>query len=197
MKTAFIIPGLGESEENNPAYSKIVGYFKAKGIKSLIVPIKWRYTTISDNMRQFEEFYAKHKFQDPIFLGFSLGAMVAFMSAGKLDAKTLILCSLSPYFKNDLANTRKVLSEKIIKRYIGERRMKDHKNYDFNQFTSGIKMKTFLLCGDQEGPLIYRKVKEAKEKIKDIELIEIKGAKHDISRESYLKAIHELINREF
>lgn len=50
----------------------------------------------------------KHKENDEVYLfGFSLGAMLAFIIAKEVNAKKLILCSLSPFFKEDLKFIKK------------------------------------------------------------------------------------------
>ncbi len=123
--------------------------------------------------------------------------MIAFISSAKYKPQDLILCSLSPYFAGDLAFTRKSIGEKNIKKYIGDRRMKDYENYDFDKLAIKIKSKTYILYGTNEGPALERRINDAKKKINGCKLIEIKGAKHDISQENYQEAVRELITSNF
>jgi len=45
--------------------------------------------------------------KNSLIIGFSFGAMVAFIASQKIRPKKLILCSLSPYFNEDLKKLRK------------------------------------------------------------------------------------------
>ena len=121
-KIAFIIPGYVESKKSNPAYAKIAGYFREKGMRTVIVNIDWRYKVMSDYVKQFKETYAKCDINgaEVYFLGFSYGAMIAFISSTELKPKIQILCSLSPYFKEDLPHI-----PTWWKKYVGKKRMAD------------------------------------------------------------------------
>lgn len=189
QKIAFIIPGYSESKKNNPAYAKIGGYFKRQDIRSIIVDIDWKYRTMSDYVAQFKEEYLKNKKAAEVyFLGFSYGAMISFISSVELKPKVQILCSLSPFFKEDLPH---ILES--WKRYAGKARMADFQNISFNALAKKASTKTIILVGDKEGKEIERRAKDANKKIKDSQLIIIPKAKHNIQQGEYLAEIERVI----
>lgn len=188
-KIAFIIPGYSESKKNNPAYNKIAGYFKAKGIQSVIVDMDWKYKTMSDYVEQFKQAYYKNKKGAEVyFLGFSYGAMVSFISSAELKPKVQILCSLAPYFKEDFPYIRE-----WWKRYIGQARLADFHKISFNELSKKISIKTIILAGDKEGKEVDRRVKDANKKIKNSQLIIIPKANHRIQQDEYLAEVKKVI----
>lgn len=197
MKTAFIIPGLGESAEN-PAYPEITNYFRKKGIRPLIVPIQWKYRTMSDYVAQFEDFYNKNKTEENSLLGFSFGAFIAFVAGTKSKNKSLVICSLSPYFKEDLKGTIKVHGKNVIERHIGSRRIKDFEKYSFNDLTKEIKSESvYIFVGEKELEICKMRAEDASRKISRSRLIKIKDTEHRIGQEGYLLAVKDLIDKEF
>mgnify|MGYP000845411952 FL=1 len=109
-KIAYIIPGFKESSLRQSGYKKIAGYLKEKGIESIQVEIDWKYETparFKDFLAQFLNQYKRPKKDTEVYLvGFSFGAVTAFLAEAKIKPKALILCSLSPYFKEDLMKMR-------------------------------------------------------------------------------------------
>ncbi|RJO61430.1 alpha/beta hydrolase [candidate division WS5 bacterium] len=197
MKTVFIIPGLGETEENNPVYQKIARYFKEKKIRPFIVPIHWQYRTMSDYVIEFTGFYNKYKTEESIFLGFSFGAFIAFLAAIELKPKAIILCSLSPYFKEDINGTIDAVRQDRIDRFIGKRRIKDFKQYSFGNLAEKINSKTYILYGGKELSVCQKRAIDAGKKIKNSQLIKINNTEHNIRQEGYQKELQEMISKEF
>jgi esterase/lipase len=190
-KIAFIIPGYSESKKNNPAYVKIASYFKNKGIQSVIVDVNWKYKTISDYVEQFKGVYHKNKkYNEVYFLGFSYGAMISFISSVELKPKAQILCSLSPYFKEDFPYIRE-----WWKRYIGQKRLADFRKTSFNDLARKISAKTIILAGDKEGKEVDRRVKEANKRIRNSKLIIIPKARHKIGQKEYLEEVKKIIDK--
>ena len=190
-KIAFIIPGFGESKKNNPAYMKIAGYFKTKGINPIIVDIDWKYKVMTDYVEQFKEFYAKHveKGAEVYILGFSYGAMVACISSPELKPKIQILCSLSPFFKEDMNRIKE-----WWKKYTGKKRINDLAKISFNDLAKKISSKTYILAGDKEGIEVEIRARETNNKIKNSRLIFIPGAKHMIGQKEYLTEVKKMID---
>lgn len=189
-KIAFIIPGYSESKKNNPAYYKIAGYFKQKNIKPIIVDIDWKYKTMSDYIKQFKKIYSKNKKEAEVyFLGFSYGAMVSFISSAELKPKVQILCSLSPYFKEDLPYIKE-----WWKRYMGQGRLADFQRISFNALAKNVSSKTIILAGNKEGKEVDRRVRDASKKIKNSKLTIIPNAKHKIEQVEYLAEIRKVIS---
>ena len=78
----------------------------AKGFTVSLVPITWERATMTDYAVEFESFYEKHKANDNYVLGFSYGAVIAFITANKLKPKKIYLCSLSSDFKEDVRSMK-------------------------------------------------------------------------------------------
>lgn len=186
-KTVYIIPGCFE-KTGQPVYVQISDYFRKKRYFVKPVNIDWKNKTMSDYVLQFKSIVKKDKGKNISVFGFSYGAMIAFISASDLKPKKLYLCSLSPYFKEDL----KYIPVKW-KKIVGKRRIKDLNTFSFDKIACGIKSKTYVFVGDKEGNLSIRRAKLANKKIKNSKLIIVLAAKHDISDKNYLSKIKENI----
>lgn len=188
-KVAYIIPGALESTRKKP-YKEIAVFFESKGIKPIPVNIRWKHTTLSDNLAQFMNKYKTGGKERTYLLGFSIGAVIALIASTKIRTKTVVLCSLSPVFKEDLPHLKS-----RWKRLIGKRRLNDLKNYSFNKIAKGVKCRTILVAGAKEYAELLRRVKAARRKIKNSNLILIKGAHHDISQIEYLETLRKVISK--
>ncbi len=194
-KFAFIIPGYGEDKNSRPAYGQIANAFKKRGYKVLHAPVKWKEgrsnRNFADIVPEFVSFVREHtRVGDSIVLqGFSFGAVIALMSAPELKPTHMLLCSLSPYFKQDLAHIPKWWIRGASKKKISELR-----TLDFNKYV-GTKSRVTLFRGEKEGKYIESRARDAHNKIKHSKLIVIPGAKHDIGNPTYLAAIKEEISK--
>ncbi len=187
-KIAYVIPGFME-QTNSQEYQKIIQYFQEENITVKPIKISWKYNNMSNYIKEFME-QINHKKEDEVILfGFSFGAMITFLSAKNIKPKKIILCSLSPYFKEDLNFVKK--SWKTI---VGTKRINDFKQFSFREISNEIKSKTILLVGEKENKLVMKRIKEAKTKLKDSQLIIVPGASHNISNKNYLEAIKKVIS---
>ena len=100
QKAVFIVPGFRQKPKNK-AYKEIRKILKSEGYFPVLVNVPWKKSTISENTDYFLKIYKKIKARKKYVLGFSYGAMIAFIASTKVGASGLILCSLSPYFKED------------------------------------------------------------------------------------------------
>src|SRR5688572_27819883 len=100
-KTIFIIPGYRHGPTNK-AYQSLAQILKSEGYEPIVVAIPWKKSTISENTQHFLKTYNKTKAGKKYVMGFSYGAMIAFIAATKVDVEGLILCSLSPFFSEDV-----------------------------------------------------------------------------------------------
>ncbi|MDB5259852.1 MAG: hypothetical protein JWN37_83 [Candidatus Nomurabacteria bacterium] len=191
-KVVYIIPGGGESHKRQKGYNKIAKMFEEKGITPIHVEIEWEDRKKSQNFSnyfdQFLKVFKKEKGTQIYILGFSFGAMIAYLTASKTKPKAFILCSLSPYFEEDMEKTIKV---SWVKRW----RKAFVDSYSFAKFVSKVKSETYLLVGDKEDKSVLIRSKEAKKKIKYSRLTIIKGVKHNIGQKEYQEAIKKLINK--
>lgn len=187
---AFIIPGYAESKKNNPAYSKIAGYFKHNGIRPVIVEIDWKYKSMSEYVEQFQQIYLKTKLSGNVyFFGFSYGAMIAFVSSVRLKPKAQILCSLSPFFKEDIRDMRE-----WWKKATGKKRLADLQRISFNDLAKQVSSKTILLAGAKEVKEVAKRVGEANRRIRNSRVAIVFGAKHSVQQKEYLAEIKKTID---
>jgi len=195
-KVVYIIPGYGESTRNK-RYKKLIHVFRSRGFEIIRINIKWKNRTMTDYVNQFLEKYKNNK--NSYIFGFSFGAMIAFIASQKIMPKLQILCSLSPYFKEDLKETRKIFG-KDLKRYFTEKQFEDLNKYAFNKIVKNVKCRTILIAGGREMIVhskkydhLIKRTKEAANKIKDSKLIIVENGGHDISQKEYLSAIKQIV----
>lgn len=190
----FIIPGFRQ-KPTQKVYKQLSSLLKTRGFTPIVVPVDWRQKTISENSEYFLKMYKKIPSSRKYVLGFSYGAMIAFVSATKLPVQGLILCSLSPYFKEDLDNLSRSEYSTLPELYY-----QDFSKLQFNTLSKKIKAKKlFMIFGmKEELPLIIRSIDtfhtiSAESKY----LIAIRNTYHNISDKKYLRAIsyisHEIL----
>ncbi|HWC57751.1 MAG TPA: alpha/beta hydrolase [Candidatus Paceibacterota bacterium] len=190
-KIVYIIPGYCQSHLKQKGYNKIAKLFEGHGIQTVHVEMQWKKNNpqrFSDYTEQFLRAFKKPKNSKIYILGFSYGATIAFLTAAKTKPNALILCSLSPYFEEDL----KDLKQAWVKWF---RRNFTQSDYSFTKLAPKIKSKTYLLVGDKEDAACLVRAKDAKRKILNSTLVIAKGAQHNIGQESYLKALKRVISK--
>ena len=152
----------------------------------MLIQIPWNYRT----MRDWVVFARKRI--DPTtenyLFGFSYGAMIALILATEMKSKTIILCSLSPYFKEDLPRV-----PSSWKAYIGKRRIRDFATLSFKRLASKVTSRTILTVGEHESNVCHSRVRDAHLRLKNSRLVIIKGAKHNIHQKEYLAAVERII----
>lgn len=185
-KTVFIIPG-HRHKPWQKAYKNIAGVLKKQGFFTISIPIPWGKTTISQNTDYFIKEYKKVKRKDKYILGFSFGAIIAFIAATKVTTKGLILCSLSPYFKEDLRKSKKNKLESL-----SQIQYKDFLEFKSKVLAKRIKAKKiFMLYGDMENKLLVDRVNKTFSQIELREkyLLPIQKTEHNILDKRYLQTI--------
>lgn len=181
-KLLYILPGFGESISDD-GYSAITNYAKKQGYSVKPVQLKWKYRTATNWLKEFREVVGKYGEAAEV-LGFSFGAYIAVLAAREFNFAKLHICSLSPYFKDDLPSLPK-LAHTILK----ARRMKDFTKYDFPK---KIGIETIFYVGDEDMPIVKKRVKDAfttwtgKKK-----LVLVQGVGHTIEAPQYLSAIYK------
>jgi len=195
QKTVYIIPGWTEVASQK-RYKKSISLFKRLGFNVIEVKIEWKNKVMSDYVNQFLAMKPK---RGSYIFGFSLGAMIAFISANRVKPKTMILCSLSPYFKEDLARSRQIYG-KIFDKYFKKRDTDDLKRHSFSKIANRVKCKVIIFAGDKEDlykgkytPNVILRAKEAKKMVRNSRLIIVRNGKHDISQPQYHNAIKKVI----
>lgn len=187
-KAIFIIPGFRQSTKSR-AYVSLAKSLKKEGYSVKLVSIPWKNSTITDNTEFFLKEYRKVKIQKKYIIGFSYGAMIAFIASTKASSSGVVLCSLSPYFSEDTKSTNsKVLSKLTTQRY------KDFSKLHAATLARKTKAKkVVMLYGTKEArSLIYRVRKTFSElELREKRLIPIRKTEHNIGHKNYLLTIHE------
>jgi len=190
-RTFFIIPGFRHSARQKQ-YQWLCKYLKDKNYIVKTVEVNWNNRVMSDYVCDFERYYNLHKSEENHVLGFSYGAMIAFISAPRLRPKTLSLCSLSPYFQQDLP----FLKQSWIA-FVGKRRHEDFAQYNADKIASLIDSSTTVFYGSQEGkkyPQLRVRCEAAASTISGAELVIADDAPHKIDDPSYIAAIKNTIH---
>lgn len=188
-KTVFVIPGFRQKADNK-AYKEIAKILKGEGYRPILTNIPWKQTTISENTAYFLKQFKKIKTKEKYILGFSFGAMIAFIASTKVKVSGLILCSLSPYFQEDvLKDNNKWASSISTARY-----------EDFSKLHAGTLAKniksgqTHFLYGAKEAKTLIKRVTETYGHIRSTRkhLIPIREAEHNIGDKRYLYKIQQI-----
>ena len=153
---AFILPGFKHSPYRK-IYKEVMKLFRARNIDTFPVNVDWKYKTISQNVQEFLRVYDKVNVDKKYVFGFSYGAVISFLASTKVKPTAQILCSLSPYFKEDLPSIFK-----SWKKGIGKRRLENFSKLTASKLCSQIKAETFLLYGKKEGRFIQNRAKDTK-----------------------------------
>ena len=186
-KIAHIIPGFTE-DTSMPGYQAIIPELKQKGYRVEEVNIDWKYKVMSDYVEQFKS-RINHKPEDEVLvLGYSFGAMIAFLSAEFTKPNLLFLCSLSPFFSEDLD----MLFPSWV-RDIGKNRIKNLKALSFNNGIKNVKCKTILVAGEKEVKQIFDRANDALKKISNSELIIAPDIGHELNKSKYYNKVIEII----
>jgi len=189
-KTIFLIPGF-KTQMPDSHYEWLVSYLQSKNYDVKSVPVIWNYRTVTQNSKEFLNFYNANISTENYILGFSYGAAIALMTAGETKAKEIILCSLSPDFKEDVG-----AMPKWLKNYIGKNRYADTRTRSAHKLAKSIDTKLIILYGEKEGidyPQLKKRSEETAKLAANSELIVVDNSPHDISFPSYQTAIKKVI----
>jgi len=181
-KTIFLIPGF-KTQITDKQYQWLILYLQSKSYVVKAVPITWNYKTVTKNAQEFLHFYDNNKSTQNYILGFSYGAVIALMTANITNPNEVILCSLSPDFKEDTKNMPKWLQG-----YIGKKRYADTKTRSAHKLAESIETNLVVMYGEKEGndyPLIKKRSEETANLATSSKLIIVENAPHDISFPEY------------
>jgi pimeloyl-ACP methyl ester carboxylesterase len=190
-KIAYLIPGLGESHVKQKGWSKVANLFESNGIKSVHITIDWdknNPSCFSDYTKEFLEQFKKPKNTEVYILGFSFGAMIAFLTATKTKPTALILCSLSPFFEEDIAHFKPQWLTWWRKNFVDS-------DYSFEKIAPKITAKTYLIVEDVDAKEIMHRARAAKRKLPNATLVIAKGAKHRIIQKEYMTALERVVKK--
>lgn len=186
MKKIFIIPGF-KQKPTSKSFVWLKNFLVDKKYKVEIVPITWNYKTMSDYVSEFENFYNKNKVEENYILGFSYGAVIAFITAEKLKPEKIFLCSLSSDFKEDVSSM-----SNFIKQYIGKKRVLDCLTRSGKGIAKKLTIPTIIFYGELEGklyPQLRKRCEETAKLVRNSKLVIVKNSPHDILHPDYMEAI--------
>lgn len=144
---------------------------------------------MSDYIAEFLKQYEATRGKPAVYLwGFSWGAMIALITASKIKPAMLILCSLSPWFKEDLP----YIPQRWRKR-IGKKRLQEFKQLSFRQVAKKVRCPTILVAGSKEKKELLRRVYDAHKRLKHSKLFIVQSAKHNIAQKEYLATLEKII----
>lgn len=182
-KTLYIIPGFGESARMAP-YPKIATIAKSNGYRVVTCSPKWSRRVATDWIKELENRLKKEQAQRVTVLGFSLGAYITLNVARNFYFKKIIVCSPSPFFKDDIRH----MGHSAWK-FLGKKRMQDFNKY---RFSTNIKSEITFMVGEKENtPDFYMDNIDKRYRMwagKKKKII-VPGAGHDIASGDYLKLI--------
>lgn len=184
---AYIIPWFGENE--NPVNKKIQKLFEAKGIECKICNIHWKHRVMSDYVAEFLEFYHANPSgnRKVILFGFSFGAFTGMLVSTKIRIHSKILCSVSPYWKEDLS-----VIPNWWKKFCWIHRIADFKQFSCKDVIQKSTWETYILVGEKEhNTCIKRNMDIAKSIGTQCKIIP--NTPHDIANPNYLWEIESII----
>jgi len=190
QEIAYIIPGYLFSP-NQAQYKQIAGYFKARSIVPISVTIQWKEKTIMESVTDFLEWDSQNQATKRYILGFSFGAIIALIASTKITVDTLILCSLSPFFQEDL-----LVVPSSFTHDLDAKQVEEFKKMNNRELVKKITANTFVLYGLKEGEFVEKRAKSTFENLSAKKhLIAIDGVKHDIADKNYQKIIEGIIKK--
>lgn len=193
MKTVLFVPGFKEHITSRD-YTSTIDAIKKSGYIVEFVDINWDKTTIDNWLATLEERYLQYNPSDVILAGFSFGAMTAYVAAARRVPSELWLCSLSPYFHEDIQSEH---MKKSWLSYIGHRRVAAFDKLIFRSLAAKIRCKTLIFAGAIEmnkWPDMKKRTLEAEELLANITLYIVEHVGHDVADASYTATIQRAIS---
>lgn len=191
VKTLFLIPGFKQNTSDK-CFAWLIKFLEQKNFKVAKVPVVWDRRVMADYVSDFEMFYEKNKSQTNYVLGFSWGAVIAFLSASRLKPNKIYFCSLSPYFKEDIVKTKPWL-----KKIVGQQRLKEGQKLSGRKIARELKVPSIVFYGEIEGrkyPMLKKRCEETAHFAKNTKLVVVKNAPHKINHREYVDAIKKEFN---
>lgn len=182
----FLIPGF-KQKATDVQFVWLRKFLVERGFNVSVVSIEWDRRTMSDYAEEFENFYHKNSTKENYVLGFSYGAVIAFITANKLKPKKIYLCSLSPGFKEDIPKTKH-----WIRSYIGKNRVADSLTRSGRRIAKELAVPAVVFYGEKEGkeyPQLKIRCEETAELSGRAKLVIVKNSPHNITHPEYAKAV--------
>lgn len=188
-KIAVIVPGMGQ-KVTKPQYRAIGEYYAKKGITPVYVSVDWKKVGFRDLTHISEEISSALRTSFPsshlYLFGFSFGAIIAYEVSETIHSDQILLCSLSPLFKED--RQYQIFPFKQIFNLVSDKSL-DSLSYLHNKGRCFV-----FLYGAHDSFLINEAIIEQRKSAFDCSVsMIVKNAGHDVSQKSYLEAIKSII----
>lgn len=173
--------------DKNKQITWLIKFLKKGGFRVMVVPIHWRNRVMSEYVEEFKKFYDVHKTESNYILGFSYGAVIAFITANQLKPKKIYLCSLSPEFKEDA-----IKMKPWVRKLIGKRRFQDAKKRSGKAIAKELKVPSVILYGEAEGrkfPQLKILCEETAKLATKSKLVIVRDATHNLDHPEYIKSL--------
>ncbi|MDQ5938461.1 MAG: hypothetical protein QG642_151 [Patescibacteria group bacterium] len=177
----FLIPGWGQ-KPTDKCFTWLINLLQKKGFEVIKISIDWDYRVMTDYVADFKQQYEKYSGKNNYILGFSYGAVIAFMSATELKPKKIYLCSLSPHFKEDIKAMKP-----WIKKLVGKRRIADAKKQSALTIARKLNIPSTIFYGEIEAekfPQLVVRAKETLKYAKNVKIIIVKEARIKLTIQS-------------
>ena len=177
----YIIPGWGET----PRFKNSRELIDIVSEKYEVVPIRYvskKGALLSENLKIVRD-QLKSPTNKSIVLGFSMGALFAYILASEIKFEKVIICSISPILENDLD----FYAPKDVHKIFTDREIKNLKTLKYKK----LKCPAVFLYGDKEGEEETFRTKELYKK-NGGRIIVIKNQDHSMSG-AYLENIKKIL----
>ncbi len=144
---------------------------------------------MSDYVEEFLKKYEESSADKIYFFGFSFGAYIALVASSRVRVDAQILCSISPYFIEDIPYLKS-----SWKKLFGKNRIKDFKKFKSSDIASNVNTDTFMLYGDNEVSMVKTRALDIHKSLKcDKHVVSVTDARHDLESGKYLREIERII----
>lgn len=182
MEKIYLIPWYKHTIETS-WYRELIVKFEEQWYEVEFIEISWKYKVMSNYITQADEQIKGT--EDSLILGFSFWAMISLKIAEKYTFQKVILCSLSPYFSEDLA-----LLPLRYKLNLWIRRWIDFgRNYSENNIQNAQWNQYTMIYGWVETQRLQARCWKMIEKLNIDKIWIVDEVGHDIADETYQKMI--------
>lgn len=179
----LLIPGFGEPATDAP-YPTLRKKLEHKFQVSIHTP-RWSYATASMWLRDLEKSLNAFETAHVTVVSFSLGAYITLLASEAHPFKKIILCSLSPFFKEQMPKM-----PKGARVFFGKRRVLD---FSTHSIPKTIKSPAIFLFGSEDWDMGIEEARKLSKKYGGTFDI-IEGAHHELTPE-YIEKIVTFVER--
>lgn len=188
-KYFVILPGFGETGKEKP-YKELAVNAGGKGFDVHIVEIQWNFRTLSQWIKQVEEYMEQKGIvpKQTILFGFSFGAEIALFISNKQTFSKVLLASPSPYFSENL---QYIPQESKV--FFGVRRIIDFEKYLYTSVRNLKSSHVIFFFGENDWDIGIQTSKKIAKK-NDVDFFLVPKSGHELTIE-YLNEIKNKIRQ--